>query len=215
MDRLEAVGNRELRETLLFVRGSESPVTADDVAASLGVHRNVARSRLERLAEAGLVETSFARRSGRAGRPGKEYTAAPELRAIEFPPRRYETLVALLVSDPDPGRAFGRALAREAHVRPAKRVRTGVERVCEGLRSLGFQASVESVSEDEAVIVTPNCPLRPLVSEHPELAALDREMWSGLVAAAGVDAVCETHDCLDDHASCRVLLRLRATPSRS
>jgi hypothetical protein len=59
------------------------------------------------------------------------------------------------------------------------------------------------------VIVTPTCPLRPIVREHPEAAGLDRDMWTGLVAQAGVDAECETHDCLEDHASCRVVLKLR------
>ena len=64
------------------------------------------------------------------------------------------------------------------------------------------------------MIATPTCPLRPLVRELPEAAEIDRGMWAGLVESAllGADAAdvqCETRDCLDDHASCRVLLRLR------
>ena len=225
MDRLQAVGDPELRETLRFVRGSSAPVTADETGDALGVHRNVARSRLERLADAGLVESSFARRSGREGRPAKTYAAAPELTAIEFPPRRYEALLAILLARAPAGtlrvagQEFGRALARDAGVRPSKRARAGLERACGAVRSLGFQASLERADEHEAVIATPTCPLRPLVREHPESAELDRGMWAGLVAASldGVEAedvVCETHDCLDDHAPCRVVLKLRATPSR-
>jgi predicted ArsR family transcriptional regulator len=220
VDRLEAVGDPELRETLTFVRRNAAPVTADETAAALRVHRNVARSRLERLARAGVVESSFAQRSGREGRPAKRYAAAPEASAIEFPPRRYELLLALLLAHAPArtlrarGREFGRALAREAHLRPAKRARIGLERACEAMRSLGFQASLASVSETEAVIATPTCPLRPLVREHPESAELDRGMWAGLVAASldGVEAedvVCETHACLEDHASCRVVLTLK------
>jgi predicted ArsR family transcriptional regulator len=69
MHRLDAIGDRELRETLLFTRAQALPVTADEVAAAQGIHRNVARGRLERLAEAGLLIASFERRTGRTG-PG-------------------------------------------------------------------------------------------------------------------------------------------------
>src|SRR5438034_6836737 len=101
MHRLDSIGDRELRETLLFARAQPLPVTADEVAAAHRVHRNVARGRLERLAEAGLLIASFERRTGRtgpgAGRPAKTYRVAPELTAIEFPERRYERLVGLVV----------------------------------------------------------------------------------------------------------------------
>lgn len=229
MDRLEAAGDPELRETLRVVRGSAVALTADDLADAVGVHRNVARSRLERLAAAGLLETSFERRSGRtgpgAGRPAKTYAAAPELRAIEFPERRYEQLVGLLLELlparglREAGHAFGRRLAREARLRPSKRRRAGLERVCAAVRELGFQASLESVSDEEAVIATPTCPLRPLVRARPDAVELDRGMWAGLVASAldGVeprDVRCETHECADDHASCRVVVKLGPTPSR-
>src|SRR5213082_1940076 len=96
MHRLDSVGDRELRETLLFARAQPQPVTADQLAAAQEVHRNVARGRLERLAEAGLLIASFERRTGRtgpgAGRPAKTYRVAPELSAIEFPERRYEQI---------------------------------------------------------------------------------------------------------------------------
>src|SRR5438132_13929471 len=97
MHRLDAIGDRQLRETLLFARAQALPVTADEVAAAQGIHRNVARGRLERLAEAGLLIASFERRTRRtgagAGRPAKTHPAAPELAAIEFPERPYEPLI--------------------------------------------------------------------------------------------------------------------------
>src|SRR3954451_2898494 len=101
MHRLDALGDWGLRETLLFARAQELPVTADEVAAAHRVHRNVARGRLERLARAGLLIASFERRTGRtgpgAGRPAKTYRVAPELSAIEFPRRRYAQLIPLAV----------------------------------------------------------------------------------------------------------------------
>ena len=113
MDALEAVGDPELRSALRFVRSRRSPVSADELAAAESVHRNVARSRLERLEGAGLLVTSFERRSGRtgpgAGRPAKVYSPAPEITQIEFPERNYEQLVGLLV-DALPARGRKRRL---------------------------------------------------------------------------------------------------------
>jgi predicted ArsR family transcriptional regulator len=227
MHRLDAIGDRDLRETLLFARAQPAPVTADDLAAGQRIHRNVARGRLERLAEAGLLIASFERRTGRtgpgAGRPAKTYRVAPELTAIEFPQRRYEQLIGLVVDAlPEAARrdrlheigiAFGRELAREARLRSAKTFRTALGRVCAALGGLGYQASIAELSGERAVIATATCPLRPLVRAHPGLATLDRGMWAALVARAleGTDVVqivCDTPACDRDEADCRVLLKL-------
>lgn len=230
MDELEAVGDPELREALRFARAQARPVTADELAAGRGMHRNVARSRLERLVEAGLLESGYERRSGRsgpgAGRPAKTYAVTPELEAIEFPKRRYEALLGLLIDAlPQDGRpeslhavgaAFGADLARAARLRPARSLRSGIEAVCGAVRRLGYQAVVEEVAASRAVIATPTCPLRPLVRDRPDAAEIDRGMWAGLAAHAvsglSVGGVtCETRDCLADHASCRVLIELRVS----
>src|SRR4051794_21594612 len=101
MDLLEAVGDPELRATLLVVRGAERALSADEVAAERHVHRNVARDQLERLTSAGLLEASYERRNGRsgpgAGRPAKIYRTAPELAAIEFPAHHFESLLGHLL----------------------------------------------------------------------------------------------------------------------
>jgi predicted ArsR family transcriptional regulator len=228
MRRLDSIGDRDLRETLLLARAQPAPVTADDVASTLRVHRNVARGRLERLAEAGLLIASYERRTGRtgpgAGRPAKTYRVAPELTAIEFPERRYEQLIGLVVDAlPERGRrdrlreigiAFGRELAREARLRPAKTLETAVGRVCAALGALGYQASVAEMNEESAVITTATCPLRPLVRAQPELATLDRGVWTALVLRAlestNVDLIsCDTRSCQRDDADCRVLLVLK------
>ncbi|HVU76742.1 MAG TPA: hypothetical protein VHC67_04105 [Gaiellaceae bacterium] len=228
MDELEAVGDPELREALLFARRQERPVTADELAAAEGLHRNVARARLERLASAGLLETGYERRTGRsgpgAGRPAKTYAVVPELRAIQFPERRYETLLGLLIDElPEAGREralrragelFADDLAERARLVAQTTLRGGMDAMCEAVRELGFQAAVEEIAGDEAVIATPTCPLRPLVRERPEAAEVDRGMWARLAsrAVAGCEVehvACETRDCLAEHASCRVLLRLR------
>ena len=222
MDRLSAVGDPGLRAALLYVRAEDHGVTADELAAHDDIHRNVARDRLERLAAAGLVEPEFKRRAGApvAGRPAKTYCASPEVSGIEFPVRRYEWLIGLLADGcPEErlhaiGAEFGRELARAAGLQKARGVETGLESLCAAVGSLGYQATLERVDENEAVIVTPTCPLRPLVVAQPvAAAAIDRGMWAGLAesAVAGIhaDAVtCNADGCLDCHASCRVHLQL-------
>jgi predicted ArsR family transcriptional regulator len=234
MDRLDAVGESELREALLYVRGSAEPVSADDAAAALGVHRSVARSRLERLVGAGVLGTSFARRSGRAGpgagRPAKLYSPTPETQSLEFPPRYLPTLVArLLDAVPvesretalrDVGENFGRDLARTAGLRPSPLVKDGLERVCAAVRSLGFHAILDRINGDTAVVITPTCPLRPLVTERPEASLIDRGMWAGLIEKGirGVHAgsvECESHSCLNEGEPCAVIISLRRRATRA
>ena len=200
--------------------------------AAQGVHRNVARSRLERLVGAGLLpaRTSAGPAAPALAPAGRRRCtrSQPELTALEFPARRYESLLGLLVDAlpaarrperlREVGVAFGEELARAAGLRPTRSVRAGFERMCEAVRSLGYQASVEEVSERGAVIATPTCPLRPLVRARPDAAEIDRGMWQGLAAHAlegvTVDRVqCETRDCLLDHASCHVLLSLQVSKS--
>ena len=231
MDALEAVGDPGLREALLFARSCGRAVTADELAAARGVHRNVARSRLERLVAAGLLEPGYERRSGRAGpgagRPAKTYSVAPELESIEFPDRRYETLFGLLVDAIEPGErpdrmhevgvSFGRVLADAAGLRPARSLRTGLERLCDAVRSLGFQAALERLGSEGAVISTPTCPLRPLVRARPETAGIDRGMWTALASRALEgktlrEVTCDTRGCLSDRAPCRIVVT-RAAPA--
>jgi predicted ArsR family transcriptional regulator len=227
MDELAAVGDADLRAALLFARGRDRAVTADELAAAEGVHRNVARARLERLVEAGLLEVGYERRTGRtgpgAGRPAKTYAVAPSLESIEFPRRRYEALLGLMIDAlPSRGRArklheigaaFGSEIAGASGLRPARSRAGAFDAVCAAVGRLGYQAAVKEVGDDGAVLATPTCPLRPLVRSRPEAAELDRGMWAALVARAhGGDVAqveCETRDCLLDHASCRVRIRLR------
>ena len=225
MDRLDVLGDPALRSTVLLVRAARRPLTAADVAEQLDMSRSVARWRLERLVEGGLLQVEFERRSGRsgpgAGRPAKTYAAAPETSAVEFPRRHYEALVGRLVEAlPRRGRgkhldgvgyAFGLELGQAARLRPAASIRTSLDRLCRGLGRLGFQAAVESAGDREAVIVSATCPLRPVVVSDSDARALDAGMWRGLLAAAAgptaaARARCSTHNCLDGESPCRIVV---------
>lgn len=223
MERLDALGSADLRATLSLLRAATEPLTADDVAAELGLPRSVARWRLERLADAGLLMTAFAERTGGrgAGRPPKTYTPAPETEALEFQPRRFETLVALLAATvpkrrlAEVGEEYGRTLARAARLRPGAHP---FERLCEALGRLGFQASVESSDDKGAVLVTPTCPLRPLVIADDAARAIDQGMWRGLVGSvlrAPAEIRCHAEGCHAANESCRVAIRLRSPAPRA
>ena len=225
MDELQAVGVPELREALRFVRGRRRPVSADQLAASQSVHRNVARRRLDRLVDAGLLVRRAERRTGRsgpgAGRPAHVYSPAPETAEIEFPGRPYHELVGFLVDALPPrarskrlqdvGHSLARSLVEKTGLRATRDLRRGLERVCAAVGLLGYQAEVVEVGKRSAVIATPTCPLRPLVMARPEVSEVDRGMWSGLIESAveGAQAVgCTTCDCLDADASCRIVVTL-------
>ena len=227
MDRLDTLGDPQLRRALVFARRQARPLTADELARGLGIPRSAARWRLEKLAAAGLLHSAFERRSGRsgpgAGRPAKTYAPVAETSAIEFPPRRYETLVGLLAGFvprrrreqqlAGVGARYAAELAAAMRLRPAATLATALERVCRGLGRLGFHASVDAVSSDHATLVSATCPLRPLLFEHPELKGIDQGMWRGLIAHATAKSdltaiACSTHDCLEHDRSCRILVSL-------
>jgi predicted ArsR family transcriptional regulator len=227
LDRLAAAGDPQLRRILLYARGRRDPFTAAEAAAELGVHRNVARSRLDRLVEAGFLGVALERRGGRsgpgAGRPAKVYRVAPELEGVEFPDRRLGELITLLVKRVpargrqtalrEAGEDFGRKLAAAAGLKPSRHVPAGLERVCDALGSLGFQASVVSLEGDRAELASPTCPLRPLVLNCPDAGGIDRGMWAGLIerGVRGVSAdrvACETPHCLTEDAVCSILVTL-------
>jgi len=234
LDRLAAAGDPQLRRVLVYARGRRDPFTAAEVAPELGVHRNVARVRLDRLVEAGFLTVALERRGGRrgpgAGRPAKVYRVAPELEGVEFPDRRLAELVSLLVTRVpararrnalrETGEDFGRHLAATAGLRPSPDVATGLDRVCNALGSLGFQVSVISIEGDRAELKSPTCPLRPIVVKCLDASGIDQGMWAGLVegavSGASADRVeCRTPCCLTGDAACSVLLTLGLRASES
>jgi predicted ArsR family transcriptional regulator len=234
LDRLAAAGDPQLRRVLLFARGRRDPFTAHEAAVVLGVHRNVARSRLDRLAAAGFLTVTLERLGGQrgpgAGRPAKVYRVAPELEGVEFPDRRLAELIGLLVGKipargrakalRDAGEEFGRSLGARASLKASGDVRTGLERVCDALGALGFHASVQSLEGDKAILESATCPLRPLVVARTDADGIDHGMWAGLVergvSGASADGVkAETPRCLSEDASCSILLSLGTRSTRA
>src|SRR5689334_13581456 len=76
------------------------PVSRNDVADALGIGRTLAAHHLDRLVDAGLLEVSYARLTGRtgpgAGRPAKLYRRGRAEHALSLPPRDYKVLAEIM-----------------------------------------------------------------------------------------------------------------------
>src|SRR5687768_18495624 len=85
-----------------FVSRQPEPTGRDEAAAAAGLSRTLAAYHLDRMVEDGLLEVSFARRTGRtgpgAGRPAKLYRRASREFNVSLPPRDYE-LAAQIFAD--------------------------------------------------------------------------------------------------------------------
>ena len=95
----------------------------------------------------------------------------------------------------------------------AQSFRDAVAELGTTLAALGYGVTVETLGDDEAVLSTPTCPLRPLVVAAPENLQIDCGMWEELLAGAltpelAARVECATSDCLEHGSSCRIRLRL-------
>jgi predicted ArsR family transcriptional regulator len=101
LDTVAALGDPVRRAAYRTVAGGGGePVGRDEVAAALGIGRTLAAFHLDKLVDSGLLEVSYARRSGRsgpgAGRPAKLYRTTPTEHAVSVPPRAYRSAAELL-----------------------------------------------------------------------------------------------------------------------
>jgi predicted ArsR family transcriptional regulator len=97
---LDALSNPVRRRVFDHVVSQSAPVRRDEVAEAVGISRTLAAYHLDRLAEAGLLTTGYARPEGRggpgAGRPAKQYAPARDEVSVTIPPRDYGLLAEIL-----------------------------------------------------------------------------------------------------------------------
>jgi predicted ArsR family transcriptional regulator len=162
------------------VAGCEQGMGRDEAAAAVGISRALAAYHLDKLADAGLLDVRFERRSGRsgpgAGRTAKLYRRSARPLEVALPARNY-WLIAELLADAvqaDPSGAAGAALERAArsvgaenaihadedHSRPQDAA-AGVHAV---LARHGYEPY-----DDEGVTRLRNCPFEQLAQTHREL----------------------------------------------
>ena len=165
--------------------GGAEPVGRDEVAETLGIGRTLAAFHLDKLVDAGLLEVSYARRTGRtgpgAGRPAKLYRATATEHAVSAPPRDYRTAAELLAESVERSGADTALfdVAREH----GRRTRPGTD-VRDLLSAHGYVPQ-----ETPAGILLHNCPFHRLAEQFPPLiCGMNLAMITGLLDGAGASA---------------------------
>ena len=99
---LSTLNDRVRASVFVHVASSGREITRDQAAQALGITRRAAAFHLDKLAEAGLVEVSFKRTTGRsgpgAGRSSKLYRRSARRLNVSIPARNYELMARLLAS---------------------------------------------------------------------------------------------------------------------
>jgi predicted ArsR family transcriptional regulator len=178
-------------------------VTRDEAAAALGVPRSVAAFHLDKLAEAGVVEITFERTSGRtgpgAGRPAKLYRRGTQEVAASVPERRYDlagSLLATAVAEAErtgspiteclsaAAHAAGRVIGEEAAGATGGLTNRADRRaaVLEILARHGYEPELGKRGE----IALLNCPFHRLAEEHRTLVCgMNLDFLGGLLEGMG------------------------------
>ena len=190
------------RKLYLYVVGQGGePVGRDEAAKATRVTRTLAAFHLDRLVEAGLLETTFRRLTGRtgpgAGRPAKLYRRASVQLDVSIPPRRYELAAHILAHAlaelpleesrrvlHSAARDWGRRLADEKAV--VRRAGPALQRATHALKVCGF----EPRRTREGEVVLGNCPFDALATEQRDLVCnMNLALIEGLVQGLDLGGV--------------------------
>jgi predicted ArsR family transcriptional regulator len=194
-----AFGDPTRRGIYLFARDHTEGVTASQVAEKFGLHPNVARHHLDRLAAGGYLEVAVERAEGAgAGRPSKRYRSVANV-SIDVPVRSDDLVLsllgkalALLPSDQaeamaeQVGQEYGQAMAAGLSgpdVAVGQRsLRSAMQAVADALTAHGFAAHADQ-RNNQLRIVNNHCPFGDVAIEHPVICAVDRGMVKGMLGA--------------------------------
>lgn len=180
---LAALDEPVRRDLYFYVSSRAGDVSRDEAARAVGVSRMLAGFHLDRLADAGLLDTSFRRLSGRtgpgAGRPSKLYRRSDRQLAISLPQRSYELAAGILAAAVDASgarkthaalrkvaRAVGKRIGADAKARAGSRP-SKKRRLAGTVAALAAHGYEPAQSTGEVRLG--NCPFHALVIEHKEL----------------------------------------------
>lgn len=190
-----AFGDPTRRDIYLYVHEHPDGITAVTTAKHFGLHANVARHHLDKLAGGGYLKVGRSTQSG-AGRPAKVYSCSePEIR-VDFPVRHHDVLVTLLGKAlallsakqaeelaEEVGLEYGKAMASSmGDVSGGRSFRQALHAVADALTAHGFSAHAEGVGDDLQIIAE-NCPFGDAAIAYPVICAVDRGMVKGMLAS--------------------------------
>jgi predicted ArsR family transcriptional regulator len=187
------------RRIFEVVSASRDAVGRDEMAAELGISRELAAFHLDRLVDGGLLTTEYRRRNGRngpgAGRPAKLYRRADRDVAVSIPDRRYGRVASIFATGLDGlagrlgidavsgvarqrGAEAGLAVRRTAGPRPSRRLR--LTALVDLLREAGYEPEVD---RSTGAVTLRNCPYSAVVDGHRDLTCGMNLAWAEGVAA--------------------------------
>jgi predicted ArsR family transcriptional regulator len=162
------------RRLFAYVGEQGREVGRNEAAEAVGVARTLAAFHLDRLVEAGLLETASRRLTGRsgpgAGRPAKLYRRSGAERAVSVPPRDYRTAAGLLAEAAEAAglddglREAARRHGLDLRGRPGGGPCATLEEAAALLEARGYEPY-----RDGGVLRMRNCPFHALSERFPPL----------------------------------------------
>ena len=185
-------------ELYRYLRGNPEPVGREEAARVAGISVKLAAFHLDRMVEAGMLDASYRRLTGRtgpgAGRPAKVYTVSPQRFAVSLPKTRYSLAASIMatalsaVHDGSDGadavrdvarsmgQDFGGEIREEA---PTEDARRGALFSC--LDQLGYEPRRHG-----SEVSLGNCIFADLVKDHRDIVcSMNAALMNGLLE--GVD----------------------------
>ena len=195
-DLAATLGDATRRGIYITARQTPEPVTAGQVADLFGIHPNVARHHLDRLAADGYLRvtrrSAKSRRGPGAGRPAKRYEPTDKAVSVEYPARRYDLLAELLAqlverlspegagdAAEEIGHEYGRRLAAEIGFPADDGYDEAVRAVAAAMIGVGFETEARPAEHE---LVTRFCPFGDTAARHPHLVCrIDQGIVRGLL----------------------------------
>ncbi|MFE1830660.1 helix-turn-helix transcriptional regulator [Streptomyces yangpuensis] len=187
-----------------YVAAQGREVGRNEAAEAAGVARTLAAHHLDRLTEAGLLESGSRRLTGRsgpgAGRPAKVYTRARVERSVSLPARDYRTAAELLAeAAEEAGLDAGLCAAarrRGESLRGAAAPCGDLAEAMELLAARGYEPHLEAGEEGEegedgqgdrgGVVRMRNCPFHLVAERFPPLVCgMNLALLEGLIGTDG------------------------------
>lgn len=189
-----------------YVAAQGREVGRNEAAEAVGVARTLAAHHLERLTEAGLLESGSRRLTGRsgpgAGRPAKVYTQARAEWSVALPARDYRTAAELLAEAAEQaGLDAGLCAAarrRGEALRGSAAPCGDLDEAMRALAARGYEPHLEAVDGPESgedtedtegathVVRMRNCPFHAVAERFPPLVCgMNLALLEGLLGTDG------------------------------
>jgi predicted ArsR family transcriptional regulator len=198
IDAIAALQDPVRRRLYEYVAAQGREVGRNEAAEAAGVARTLAAHHLDRLAEAGLLESGSRRLTGRsgpgAGRPAKVYTRARAERSVSLPARDYRTAAELLAEAAEQAgldaELCAAARRRGEALRGSAAPCGGLEQAVDMLAARGYEPHLEgaegATGAAARVVRMRNCPFHAVAERFPPLVCgMNLALLEGLLGTDG------------------------------